>query len=775
MGVQTVLFDNLQTPYTAVAHSVEPDSVPLVTVAIENTGDHVYDYALPSPLRLSLRPGQRLSVPFGKNSRPRIGFCVGFPEKTTVSRVKYILDVIDPFPLLDPDRMRLAEWISRYYCSPLGDVLSAMVPAAVKKQAGLVRIQHVRLTDAGRDAVQVPKGIRLSPMGKKVLDYLRIHPVEGIPRTQILADLHTTAAPLNTLIRAGLIEMFTTQEFQAPPCISASPQAAPAFQLNSDQVEALAQISEHLPNNRFHTILLHGVTGSGKTEIYIRSIQQILERGRQALVLVPEIALTPQTESRFLARFPNIAVLHSALSPVERHRHWRNIAQGLASVVIGARSAVFAPLPNLGLIIVDEEHEPSYKQDTTPRYHARDVAVKLAQLKNIPVILGSATPSLETYHNSQMKPHYQMIRLPRRVNELPLPEVRIVDMASLASKSKSESLLSSMLESELEVCLGKKHQAILLLNRRGHSRFLLCPSCKFALNCPNCDVKLTYHKPLRQFETQQKSWMLCHHCLHSSQVSHLCPVCGKKLLLLGPGTQQAEELLQQKFPRASIQRMDSDAIQPSDYHSILQRFEHRQIDILVGTQMIGKGLDYPNVTLVGVLNADTALAIPDFRSSERTFQIIAQVAGRCGRGFSPGLVIVQTFLPDDPAIRFACRHDYETFAKCELDLRKRCQTPPHGRLARILLRNLNLQNLEKQSLWLRQKMDKKIHAMSLPVHLIGPAPAGIARLERYYRYQIILRAISPDPIQKLLAELRKKELWDPKILTAVDVDPIHLL
>jgi primosomal protein N' (replication factor Y) len=545
--------------------------------------------------------------------------------------------------------------------------------------------------------------------------------------------------------------------------------------LNADQWAAEARLEQFIEEDTFNAVLLHGVTGSGKTEVYMQAIEKVLRMGRQALVLVPEIALTPQTVQRFMRRFTHVAVLHSGLTNLQRHQQWRMIADGQAQVVVGARSAVFAPLERLGLIVVDEEHEPSYKQDTTPRYHGRDVAIKLAQLMNIPIILGSATPSLETFYNCQARGHFHLLTLPCRVMDLPLPSVAIVDMQKETGERKGNHLLSRALETELGRCLAQKRQAILLLNRRGHSNFVYCPSCKYILHCPNCDVSLTYHKAKREFDLEQRCFVMCHYCLHSSLVPKVCPVCAKKLILIGPGTQKAEEEVTRKFPSANLCRVDSDSMKCERYNEVMMEFAEGKLDILLGTQMIGKGLDFPKVTLVGVLNADSALSLPDFRSSERTFQLIAQVAGRCGRASSDGRVIVQTYLQEEPAVNLACKHDYETFARLELQSRKSCAMPPYHRMARIILRDSKLEKLESVSRAFKDEVDKVNAALQLSVQIRGPIPATIARIENYHRWQIILKSQSAESIQKLLHALRQTHLPRLPVQTVVDVDPVNLL
>jgi len=766
-----------KTPAVTVAQ----EATTLVSVALESGGDSLFDYGMDSELAGHLSPGQRVRVPFGKGNRMETAFCVGFPEKSLFPQVKIIHEVIDPKPLLDEKMLQLAQWMSQYYCCPLGAVLCAMVPAAVKRRVGMVRRSYVNLTSRAGDYLANTGDsveVRVSTQGKAILDFLGGTAGKKIALDNLLQEIHCTKAPLRTLERAGLIEITQQQEMarlieKAEGATEHSFGVGPAFELNARQQEALAGINKLIEQGGFNAVLLHGVTGSGKTEVYIRAIEKVLSQGRQAIVLVPEIALTPQMHNQFLSRFEHVAILHSAMNNRRRHQQWRQIADGHAKVVIGPRSAVFAPLPNLGLIIVDEEHESSYKQDATPRYHGRDVAIKRAQMAGITIVLGSATPSLETLVNCQSKKHYHKISLPDRVMNLSLPKVTTVDMRSENLERKGRHLLSRLLEEQIEKTLREKHQAILLLNRRGHSSYLYCPSCQFTVTCPNCDVTLTYHK--RKLEFSSVNFLICHHCQHSCRVPGACPVCGKKLVMLGPGTQRAEEEIVAKFPQACLQRIDSDSMKAASYEEVLRDFATGKIDVLMGTQMIGKGLDFPNVTLVGVINADTALAIPDFRSSERTFQLIAQVAGRCGRGCDNGRVIVQSYLPDEPALQMACKHDYQEFARHELLIRQQCQMPPYGRLARLLIRDTKLEKAEAAARMLRQYIDSIIAQGDMKIQLRGPMPAGIARIENQHRQEILLKAAGAEPIQKLLSILRREYLTKINVQIIVDVDPINLM
>jgi primosomal protein N' (replication factor Y) len=581
---------------------------------------------------------------------------------------------------------------------------------------------------------------------------------------------------------------------------------------------------------QFSVNLLWGVTGSGKTEVYLQCIREVVKAGRQAIVLVPEIALTPQTVKRFVARFPRVAVLHSGLTDGERHRHWQRIARGRADVIIGARSAVFAPVPNLGLIVVDEEHEASYKQDSAPRYHGRDVAIKRAQLENVPVLLGSATPSLEIFYRvtkaitaspgtpgegrgegvfglpmaagianhpypNPLREYreggpegpgiYHLLRLVNRVRDIKMPAVELLDMRNENKSRKGVHLLSKRLEALLKTTVDAGHQAILLLNRRGYSNFIYCPSCGDAVQCKYCDATMTYHRsagptPLtgRSEAGVHTGQMHCHYCMAVNPLPAACPTCGKKLSLFGLGTQRVEEELKRKFPELKFERVDSDSMRGSkNYEATLGRFARNEIQVMLGTQMIAKGLDYPNVTLVGVISGDTALALPDFRAAERTFQLITQVAGRAGRGDAPGRVVLQTFLPDDPTIGFALEHDYAGFAAAEMKLRKEVGLPPFARMVRIILRDQEDEKTHRLSEDVAAAIHRAIAAsgQSGRITVKGPMPCPISRIAGYFRDQIVMISPSGQALQKVLAEARREQVLARNDRIAVDVDPMSLL
>jgi primosomal protein N' (replication factor Y) len=586
--------------------------------------------------------------------------------------------------------------------------------------------------------------------------------------------------------KLGLVGPMEEYPYIWAPSVAASPQEvqrdaelhprdAGATRSEADApVEPASRIMHHASR----TFLLHGVTGSGKTEIYLQAIAHALEQGKGAIVLVPEISLTPQTVERFKARFSSgtlqtlVAVLHSHLSAGERHDEWHKIRQGRARIVIGARSAIFAPVEPLGLIIVDEEHEATYKQEEAPRYHARDVAVMRGQMENAVVVLGSATPSMESFYNCK-NGKFTLLELPERVDNQKLPLVRVVDMRQAASgargKEGSIPIFSPQLKEAITKRLERGEQTILFLNRRGYSTSLQCPKCGYVANCPNCSLTLTYHRP------EQK--LSCHLCGHNERVPNVCPEPKCKnpaIRFAGTGTQKVEDILGKLFPRACIKRMDADVMRKKDdYRRVLGEFRHGEIDILIGTQMIAKGLHFPNVTLVGIIYADMALHQPDFRAGERTFQLLTQVAGRAGRGDVEGEVYVQAFTPFHPAIQYARRHDFVGFYEQEIEFRKQLHYPPTGRVALLTLKGRNEDKVKFSAEHLKRELDKRRTELG-GLQISGPAPAPLLRAENFYRYQIMLRTRAMSRLSQSLSKIVQTLVLPDDVTLAVDIDPVNL-
>jgi len=762
----------------------------IIRVAFESGVDSEFDYLVPDKL-WPVTVGQRVETPFGRSNKREIGFCVETDIKPQQRfKLKRISDLVDKEPLIDAGLMELAKWISDYYVCPLGVVLGAMLPGAVKKGAGEKKEKYIYLAVGPDEIEKAAAEIK----GKKQIQVLRLlresgayEPETAVELGELLEQVDCTDLPVKNLADKAIIKIAQRTVLRSLPAV---PEGMMLIRqekvvLNDDQEKALANIIGRINTGQFGVTLLYGVTDSGKTELYIRAIDEVIKKGKSAIVLLPEIALTTQTIQRFSSRFEHIAIMHSGLTAPQRNTQWQKIRSGEAGVVIGARSAVFAPLNNIGLIVVDEEHEPSYKQDTAPRYHGRDVAIKRAQLRNAHCILGTATPSLETLQNCITKKNiFNMVRLPKRVMNLPFPEMRLVDMKGFVSDKYGITLISEPLANQLSEVLSRNEQAILLLNRRGYSNFIFCPSCKHILHCRNCDVTLTFHKTPRQNIAQiptitgrhiQSGSAMCHYCGSQTLVPEKCPLCGKTMIMIGLGTQRLEEELAGKFPNAKVARIDSDSMKGADYYRLLKDFSEGKINVLAGTQMLAKGLHFPNVTLVGIISADTSLYLPDFRSNERTFQLISQVAGRAGRSAKKGIVFVQSFLGNQPAIQFALKGDFDGFVQEELKHRQICNLPPFWRLAVITLRDRTFEKLELAAKLLREKIDQIVASERLQVKVRGPMPATISRIQTFHRLQIILQAPQPAILHQLFTTLRKSPPIRPAVMIAIDIDPVDLL
>src|SRR5688500_6234254 len=734
------LFGEVRHPGTAADDPAAEG--PFAAVALEQSIDRLLDYSIPKPLAPSLRVGQRVRVPLGRNNRAARGYVVSIHPTSEYPKIKPLAGIEDERVLFPPKLMELARWMSRYYVSPLGTVLESVIPSAVKKKVGIGYSQIVRVALPPEKVQEILEKTKAPKRRAILARLLQVEPGGSIELVRLAGEAGATAATVRKLVRLGLITI--TPEIDLPRLTAdVQPTAGdePDIALNEGQQKVFDELKpKAIGGAGFSVSLLHGVTGSGKTEVYLQCIREVVAEGKQAIVLVPEIALTPQTVRRFTARFKRVAILHSGLTATERHRFWQQISNGMADVVVGARSAVFAPLRNVGIIVVDEEHESSYKQDTAPRYHARDVAIKRGQIENVPVLLGSATPSLESYAKATgaddgRTQGSSLLVLPHRVRGLSMPHVELVDMKQENRFRRGVPLLSQRLEHLLRATLESGHQAILLLNRRGYSNFVYCPSCQNVIQCKYCDTTMTYHRAAAAHARDASSaegvhtgQLHCHYCLAVNPLPEKCEACGKKLSLFGLGTQRVEEEIARKFPELKFARVDSDTMRSSkDYEALLGRFARKEVQVMLGTQMIAKGLDYPNVTLVGVISGDTALALPDFRAAERTFQLITQVAGRAGRGDAPGRVVLQTFLPDDPTIRAAIKQDFNGFARTELGHRKEVGLPPFARMVRIIVRDQDAEKLHKRCEELAASFSEAIEAQEGTVRMKGPMPCPISR------------------------------------------------
>ena len=723
--------------------------------------DRAFDYLIPDHFRGQLQPGQRVKVPFGRGDHLTIGYCVGLETPQRPQGLKMIHSLVDPRPLLSPHMLLLTRWIAdRYFCA-WGQVLETVVPAGVKNRAGTREVLMLSI-DAAKCAETA--GVKLPPKQAAVLKILT-EAGQPLSLEHVARQADCGTAPITALRQKRLILAFAQRtEPTSPESTPASPEQN--LILNSDQQQALDRILLALRQQTYNTFLLYGVTGSGKTEVYIRAIQEVVSYGRQAIVLVPEISLTPQTIRRFRSRFDSVAVLHSHLNDAERHRYWQQIASGNVQVVVGARSAVFAPTPQLGLIVIDEEHETSFKQDSTPRYHAREVARKRAELEQVPLILGSATPTLESWRRAQGGTD-ELLRLPKRVEGLPMPPVVIVDVRHDPMRKRGAAIGRALLTA-MNNALEADGQVILFLNLRGYSPVLWCRACGAAVKCPNCDVSLTWHK--------ERSQVVCHSCDFQAAPPKSCPACGDAgIQYLGIGTQRLEQEVKLRFAKYSCVRMDSDSMRkPGSHDKALEAFRHGEVRILLGTQMISKGLDFPNVTLVGVIDADTVLHQPDLRSTERTFQLIAQVAGRTGRSRKGGRVLVQTSCPAEPAILRASQHDYTGFAEEELEHRRQMQAPPFEHLVRVIVRGPDEQAALAEARRMATLVRSAVAAQNLPIRILGPAPAPIARLKGSYRFHFQLSAAILEHLQQLWQIVRDSLKPAGEVEFAVDVDAVNL-
>ncbi len=713
----------------------------IVDIAHANV-DRSFTYRVPEELTSLLVPGMRVIVPFGAKNAKKEGFVASLAETSDAGvPLKSVIRTLEPYPVLLPDQLALAEWVCQSYNCLLVDALRLMIPAELR--GGRVKAKVTRsfaLTgDASlkeaRAALTDAKGRARAP---RQLELLALLSQAGRPltREEISACMPDASTALSALIKKGLIAESGTVTFRRPQ--SGLTEEKRDIILTDGQERAIARIHTAMDGDG-GAFLLHGVTGSGKTEVYLRAIAHCLALGRGAIVLVPEISLTPQTVGRFAARFSGrIAVLHSRLSAGERYDEWRRIRLGRADVVVGARSAVFAPLARLGLIVVDEEHETSYQSETQPRYNAVEVALHRADTARCPLVLGSATPQLMSYYRAE-RGRYTLLSLPTRVEYRPMPTVEITDMRD-EFLSGNNGIFSRRLVKLLDACFSAGRQAMLFLNRRGYSTFVSCRACGYVATCDNCDLSMTYHKLENRLQ--------CHFCGAVKPLPASCPACGKPFIkYFGVGTEQVEEELRRLFPQVTALRMDTDTMRRKGaMQEMLESFAAGRAQALIGTQMIAKGHDFPNVTLVGVVAADATLLIPDYRSTERTFQLLTQVSGRAGRDSSPGRVVVQTYSPQHPAIRFAKAHDYEGFFRYELAERRKALFPPYSLFVRILFSGPDAAQLAQAGEGYAQTLEMELRAClgeagKADLLLLIASPAPIQKKRGSYRYQVLVKLL----------------------------------
>lgn len=790
-----------------------------------NSLNKAFDYVIPGRFSRMVEKGMRVVVPFGP--RKIMGFVVEITDESEAENVKEIIDVLDVAPVLTEELLELGNWLADRTVSLTVTALQAMLPQVLKSKykkeivrrteemlpepweflfqgrdvipfeefanspisyhqlqkavhQGEVEISYVvksRITKKfvtmvrpKRDSIYLEEALLDLPKNakkqRKIIDYFLAHP-NPVEQNLLCRKLDTTASTIKNLAEKGLIETFRKEVFRNPFHDEDIERTSP-LPLTDEQKNAFASITASIENGKHDVFLLHGVTGSGKTEVYLQAIQKVIEKGKEAIVLVPEISLTPQMVRRFKSRFgKNVAVMHSALSAGEKYDEWRKIQQKKVQVVVGARSAIFAPFENIGIIIIDEEHETSYKQEDQPRYHARDVAIRRGKYHQCPVVLGSATPSLESYARA-IKGIYHLCELTKRTNNQPMPQVDIVDMRK-ELHAGNRTMFSRNLMEKLEDRLLKGEQSVLLLNRRGYSTFVMCRECGHVNKCPHCDIALTYHK--------KSGRLKCHYCTFEEFVPSVCPSCQSSLIrFFGTGTERVEEALTKLIPEARVLRMDVDTTRKKGAHEkILKQFGEGKADILLGTQMIAKGLDFENVTLVGVLTADSMLHLPDFRSSEKTFQLLTQVSGRAGRHERPGEVVVQTYTPEHYAVQLASEYDFAAFFQQEMKMRKSFQYPPYVYLALITIscenRAMAIQSAQRFAQLLLKMVNEK-------TVILGPTPSPIPKINDKYRYQCIVKYKYEPKLAHFLRkaanqfeEIRRK--YGLQII--IDMEPYHLM
>ncbi|RTR35532.1 primosomal protein N' [Robertmurraya yapensis] len=794
----------------------------IVDVPAKQT-DRAFDYLVPESLEDVIKPGVRVIVPFGP--RKIQGFVIGFSERSEFTGLKEIIEPMDLTPVLNEELLGLGDWLTEQTLSYKISAFQVMLPAAlkakyekkiklrqsmdqlpeqlqflfekndtilwneaegylaqlqkeatkgtvevlyeVKERVKKKKLKHISAKVSKEELMTQKEQLAANAEKQKaVLDFFIENP-KSIEQRELLSILDVPATTIKSLVKKGLLLEEDLEVYRDPYEDRVFEKTKP-LTLTAEQEQAISPILATLEENKQKVFLLYGVTGSGKTEIYLQSIQRAIEMGKEAIVLVPEISLTPQMVKRFKGRFGNeVAVLHSGLSSGEKYDEWRKIERKEVKVVVGARSAIFAPFENLGIIIIDEEHETSYKQEDNPRYHARDVAIQRANFHQCPVILGSATPSLETFARAQ-KGVYEQLNLPKRMNNQALPSVEIIDMRE-ELREGNRSMFSRALIEGLKDRLEKKQQIVLFLNKRGHSSFVMCRDCGYVDNCPNCDISLTYHR----FSQQMK----CHYCGYESYVPSTCPECNSEhIRYFGTGTQKVEEELGKVLPEARVIRMDVDTTSRKGAHEkLLNDFQDGKADILLGTQMIAKGLDFPNITLVGVLSADTMLHLPDFRSSEKTFQLLTQVSGRAGRHELPGEVIIQTYTPEHYSVELAATQNFDHFFEREMMIRRAHQYPPYYYIALITVSHENVAYVASTT----DKITKFVQSkLSREASVLGPVASPISRIKNRYRYQCLIkykREPNLNQTLKTILEHYQQEMVSKGLQISIDVNPYILM
>lgn len=751
-----------------------PDAITASTglaalVLIDGAADQQFDYAIPTALEGKIEEGSRVRIPLRNQQATGTVLTVRPASEVKFKHLRSVQSVIDERPTLTPNLLKLGRWIADYYCCSFESVMRAMLPESVRSNKHEPR--EVKFVTLLRSPTEEERSA-LEKRAAKQLEVIVMLESAGIPLP--LAELNPAAVKgLITKFSDAPVLAIADSQVERDPYGEDEFIATSPLPLNDEQISVMEHILKAVQEPAgTKPILLLGVTGSGKTEVYLQAAQRVLEMGKSVLVLVPEISLTPQTVDRFKSRFSHmqkqVAVLHSQLSQGERFDEWHKIARRQCRIVIGARSAIFAPLEELGLILVDEEHENSYKQDSPPRYQGRDVAVMRAKLEGCPIVLGSATPSLESFNNTQ-RGKYHLLQMKERADNCTLPLVRVIDMKLEGRKGKGAggpAIISERLRMAIDKRIAAGQQTILFLNRRGYSKSVTCQSCGHVVMCQHCSTALRLH--------QEEKVLICHICGFRKKAPRKCPECSDPAIFFsGFGTERVEETLTKLFPTARIARVDADSMQQKNkLRDTLNAFKANKLDLLIGTQMIAKGLHFPNVTLVGILNADLALHIPDFRAGERTFQLLTQVAGRAGRGEMAGEVIVQTFTPQSPSIQFARHHDFEGFAAQELSMRQACGHPPYGHAVLLTVRS-EQQDLAKFAI--ETLAEKLVEKLPETILMADPNPSPLERSHNQWRYQILFRARTATEITRYLLPILTRERPKHQVITTIDVDPVDLM
>ena len=726
-----------------------------------------FDYNIPENLQDFISIGTKVMVPFGRKKDLEEGFVVGIKEKSEYE----VKDIAKLEENLEQEQIEFAKWMAkRYFCNVADCIKLMQTPGTTSKNK--IQDKIINAVYLKKDIEEIEYDIEIkkikSEKQQKILQFVKENEGATIPEIEMFTDC--SRATVNTLIKNGYLET-VEKKVVRNPITNKEILKTQKLKLNAEQQNAYNEIEQAIDEKHYEQFLIYGITGSGKTEIYLQLIEKVVKQNKSAIMLVPEISLTPQMIERFIARFgkEEIAVLHSKLSVGERHDEWERIKENKTKIIIGARSAIFAPIKDLGIILIDEEHDNSYKSESNPRYDAKEVANYIAKQKQIPVVLGSATPDVRTYYKATETDEIKILELTKRANQSQLPKVEIVDLKQELING-NHSMLSRELYAEIEKNLKEHHQTILFLNRRGYSTFIMCRECGYTVKCKNCNVSMTYHG----YENKLK----CHYCGQEAPIVTVCPECGsKKIRYFGTGTQKLEQEIKKQFPNSTTIRMDTDTVTKKNSHEqILDKFKNENIDILIGTQMVVKGHHFPNVTLVGVIAADSSLNIDDYRATEKTFQILTQVAGRAGRESLPGKVIIQTYNPQDFSIKTAQKQNYKKFYETEITLRKQLKYPPFCDIIVIRFEGRNENQIKALAIETYNNLRKMLENCK-DLTLLKPMPAPIDKIQNRYRWRIIIKGNMTSDTNEILNNLLKQIYKEGKkdIRVSVDVNPNSMI